>query len=193
MLIQNELAADRDLREIPEIESVVLEDDRKDYGRTPGANNIPQFLRNTIAIAATKDTNKNVARAFGVSAQEVSLLKNAKLPDSKDDHGKDKVNPHSTANEALREATGKDLERVRSEATSKLLMALDSITKERVNMMPKLTEVASFAESMSRIIERTSGRDGGGLSGEAKFVFIVPESRKVVADYKVIEVENSLD
>jgi hypothetical protein len=191
MLLVKELPAEKDIKDF----SVELKDDRLNPGRTDGSNNIPQFLRNTIAVAAQHDKNKNVARAFGVSAQEVSLLKNAKLPQSKDEFGRDVIDVNSPANTALREAVGDALAIVRQEATAKLLLSLRSITSERIAAIPKLSEVAHFAESMSRIIERAQPKtkDDGGIEKDVKFVFIVPETRKQLSDYKIIDVEQPLD
>lgn len=196
MLIQKELPKEIDLRhppELPDIEAVRLEDSRKNYGRTEGAANIPPFLRNTIAVAAHHDTNKNVARAFGISSQEVSLLKNAKIPDSKDEFGKDKVNPHSDINVGLRDAVEKDLLDVRQIATKNLLAALKSMTPERIQGVAKLNDIAHFADSMSRIVERTLPKSDAAGAADAKFIFIIPENRKAITDYPVIEIENSLE
>lgn len=195
MLIESKLPEDSDIR-IPvpqEINPVVLEDSRKDYGRTEGSTNIPPFLRNTIAVAAHHDSNKNVARAFGISKQEVSLLKNAKVPDSKDEFGKDRINPNSRINVDLREAVEKDLLDVRQIATKNLLTALKTMTPERIGAVAKLNDVAHFADSMSRIVERTLPKTDSAERSEAKFVFIIPENRKMLSDYPVIEIANSLE
>ena len=187
MLIVNDLPSER------QDFTVELADERKDYGRTQGASGIPPFLRNTIAIAAHEDKTSNVARAFGISPQEVSLIKHARLPDSKDEYGRDRQNPNSVANTEIKRVVKTHLEQARDIAAERLLDCLQSVTPERVKLLPKLTETMMVAESMARIIERTAPKTEIGREGDAKFVFIVPEHRRTVADYKVVEVEQPLD
>lgn len=187
MLISSDLPAEK------QDYTVELTDDRKEYGRTPGATGIPQFLRNTIAIAAHEDSRTNVAKAFSISPQEVSLIKHAKLPDSKDEFGKDRQNPDSEANTEIRSAVKSHLESARDIAASRLLDCLNSVTPERIKLLPKLHETMQVAESMSRIIERTTPKVEAGRENDAKFIFIVPETRRPVTDYKVIEVEQPLE
>lgn len=187
MLIQSEIPAEIDLRD-----GVVLEDSRKDYGRTEGANNIPAFLRNTIAVAAHRDSNKNVARAFGISKQEVSLIKNAKVPDGKDEYGKDRVNPNSEINQGIKEAVESDLLQVRVIATKKLLLALGNMTDDRIKLIPKMSEVAHVADTLSRIVERTIPKVDPAAAEAAKFIFIIPENRRSMSDYEIVTVDQPL-
>jgi hypothetical protein len=177
----------KDDEKVPEFDSQVkLEDERKDYGRTNGANNIPPFLRQTIAITAHHDTNKNVAKAFGVSPQEVSLLKNANLPDGKDEFGKDIKNKNSAENLAIKDAIETDLSKIRREATDKLMLSLGLLTQDKLSSITRVKDLAVVAETMSKIVDRTGPRSEN--TGDARIVFMVPRETKKLEDYNVIEV-----
>lgn len=190
MLIQDSLGTYEDFR-------VVLNDERKDYGRTTGSTEIPQFLKNTIAILANdpekKETNKDLAKSFGISSQEVSLIKRAALPDSKDDFGRDKKNPYSKTNTEIKTAVAGHLETVREIAAKRLLDCLGTVTQERIEKIPKLTDTMTVANGLAQIIEKTAPKTEIGREGDARFVFIVPETRKLVRDYEVVEVEQPLE
>lgn len=190
MLIQNDLANAENC-------VVVLRDERKDFGRTQGATEVPQFLKNTIAVLQnnpeTQGTNSSVARAFGISSQEVSLIKRARLPDSKDEFGRDVQNPDSQTNREIKSAVATNLESARETAAARLLDCLKSVTPERISLLPKLTDTMMVANGLAKIIESTSPKTDLGRDADARFVFIVPENRKVVRDYEVVEVEQTLD
>ena len=113
-------------------------------------------------------------------------------PDGKDDFGRDRVNPRSDINLGIKEAVEKDLLEVRSIATSKLLLALNSISDDRIKLLPKLTETVHVADTLSRIVERTIPKVDPAAAESAKFVFIIPEHRRSMQDYEIITVDQPL-
>lgn len=113
-------------------------------GRRTGDKNIPEVIRSIAGAAAHFDTLKNVSKEFGISLHHTHELKHGVITDYKgqDDNLVDEINtqlktPHDIALEKLTET-------------------LLAITPEKIAAITKVKELASIANNLSSVAERSA-------------------------------------
>ena len=149
-------------------------------GRSPNDNNVPDSLRKIIgeeSIESGRRSAVKLGNEFGISHDSVDAYANGSTSLATYNQPKPDLKNHLTLVK----------ERIANRASSKLISALDSITKEKL-ADTKPTEAAGIAKDMSVIIknmEPESDNDKLTHIGP-NFVFFSPR-QKSEADYEVID------
>lgn len=132
-------------------------------GRRQGDGNIPSIVRGVIGASARLDTLKNVSEEFGVSLHHAHELKHGVITDYK---GQD---------DELIEDINKQLKTPHDLAVDKLTETLLAITPEKISLVTKVKDLASIANSLSAVAERSAPvkKDSGNSEG-AKLIVYAP-------------------
>lgn len=127
---------------------------------------VPDSIRALVAEEAINGaSNKDTARAFGVSESSVSAYKNDATS----------TKSYNSPDEALKNANDLVRDDISSQARSKLLAALDHITDDKLSEA-KLRDVASVAASMSGIIKNMEP-NGPAVQNNTQVIVYKPRMR----------------
>lgn len=152
-------------------------EDMAQLGRGENNVRVPEIIREIVGETALVETGKNVADAFGISQSSVSAYK---------------IGAHSTSsyhqpNQELKDKQRNARERITTKARKRLLLALDSITPEKMNDV-KARDAAGIAKDMSAVIRNIEpAQDNNGP--QVQFVFYSPRPRSE-NDFEVIHVND---
>lgn len=148
-------------------------------GRGEGKLEVPESLREVIAEDALvngNDSAKELARAFDISDSSVSAYKNGATSTTTYNEGDKELKSHT---DAVRQKIG-------TKARARLLMAMNSITKDKLQDA-KLRDVASVANAMSNVIRNIEGPTDTG-NNQTNFIFYAPKTREESA-FEVINLK----
>jgi len=136
-------------------------------GRRPGDNNVPSALRQVIAeeaIVNGNDEANKLAEMFGVSKSSTSAYKN----------GATSTDSYNLPNEKLNLHVNNVKDRIKSKAQSRLIMALNEVTKDKL-IGAKLRDIAATAQVMSSIVKNLDDNgDSGRNINPANFILYAP-------------------
>jgi len=135
-------------------------------GRRNGDNNIPPALRQVIAEEAIVNGNgsgKELAELFGVSKSSVSAYKN----------GATSTDSYNLPDSKLKNHVNKVKDKIRGKAHSKLIMALNEVTKDKLQTA-KLRDIAATAQAMSSIVRNMDDVEGEGKINPNNFIIFAP-------------------
>lgn len=148
-------------------------------GRGP-AKEVPTELKKIISEEAIQGTPaKELSKAFGVSESSISAYKHDATSTATYNQPNDELKEH---NDAIRTD-------ILDKSRSKLLIALESITVDKLNDA-KARDAAGIAKDMSAIIknlEPETNRGGAGINQQ--FIFYAPKSKKET-DFETIELKD---
>jgi hypothetical protein len=154
--------------------------DKSVPGRSNGDNNVPDSLRKVIGEEAitTRAGGIELAKNFGISPPSVDAYKNgATSPAS-----------YNNPSPSLASHIDKVREKVTKKASNRLILALNSITSEKL-LEVKPRDAAGIAKDMSVIIKNMEPEsDLNTPKIGPNFVFYSPR-RKSEEDYEVIKVD----
>lgn len=145
-------------------------------GRTTGATQIPEFLRPIIGASTLLSGYKATQENFGVksSASLHSMANGKTYPE-----GKEIPELKSKVESIVGEAQEK--------AAEKLLSALGLLTEDKLERV-KPKDLSSIAADMSRIIEKTTPKQG--IQAGTQILIYAPKQQITEDKYEVIEVKN---
>jgi hypothetical protein len=161
-----------ELREAPKpipITSIITPAD-VNRGRKQGDNNVPNALRNTIAQVAVTEGRESaieMAKDFGISESSVAAYSNGATSTA---------SYHKTPNKPIVNAAKL---RVSTKARGKLLLALNSLTPEKMREA-KAVELSSIAKNMSGIVkdmEPPADKDKEQGENRPQFIVFAPVVR----------------
>ena len=141
-------------------------------GRTPDTKEVPEVIREAVALAAIKGegTAKEISEAFGVSSSSVSAYK---------------VGAHSTTsydspNESLLDSINGHKEKISKKARARLLSALNHITPDKLASI-KARDLAAIAKDMSAIISdmEPAVAVNQNQQNNVQFVFMAPRVQNI--------------
>lgn len=138
----------------------------------------PEIMREIIGDTAITESGRDVSEAFGISQSSVSAYK---------------VGAHSTSSynkpdQQLKENVNKKRYKISNKASNRLVMALDSITPEKLSEV-KVKDAASIAKDMSAVIKNMEPDHGRENGPAVQFVFFSPR-QKTESDYEIIHVND---
>ena len=136
-------------------------------GRSEGDTNVPDSLRKIIgeeSVIEGRSSALNLARRFGISPSSVSAYNNGSTSTSSMDESPNK--PH------LIDAK----ERVSKRARTKLILALNSLTSQKIEDS-KARDIAGIAKDMSAIIKNMEPNSDKSIeiNNKPQFVFYAPQ------------------
>lgn len=137
-------------------------------GRGDGNLEVPDSLRKVIgedAIENGNDSAKDLTRAFSISDSSLSAYKN----------GATSTTTYNEGNKDLKNHTDAVRKRIGQKARSRLIMAMNSITKDKLESA-KLRDVASVANAMSNVIRNLEGPTDQG-NNQTNFIFYAPKTK----------------
>lgn len=149
-------------------------------GRKQGDLEVPQQLREIIAIEAQALPAAEVARAFNVSESTVNDYKK----------GYTRSVGGRSENESIRSAINQTLEPVREKALDRLMSAMNLISDEVLSDEPKKAlQLAQTAANLSRVMDKAMPKEAPEDTAKAGVQLIVfaPTLRQE-EHYEVIEV-----
>jgi hypothetical protein len=141
-------------------------------GRTPGAKNTPDILFPIIGAAARISGTVETAKAFGISPNSVSAIKNygRKSYETPVVPGmKDKINELS--------------EQAQEKAIDRMVRAISCITDSKLENA-KISDLSSVAANMARVVEKTTPKTGENTG--LRIVILAP-SMRTSDSYEVLD------
>jgi predicted transcriptional regulator len=150
-----------------------IEISKIERGRGQGNNEVPAPMREIIAEDAILSGNGRLGELLGVSRQSINAYKNGSTS-------------LATYNKKGR-VTARD--RIANKATSKVLMALEQITQEKMEEVKEVKDLASIAKDMSVIVDKLapSKRESDEKTPQVHVHLYGPHQKKI-EDYEVIDV-----
>lgn len=139
---------------------------------------VPDSLRKVIAddvLEGNRKSGLELARAFDISSSSVSAYA----------HGSTSTASYNEPNPELSNHVNQTRERIATKARSRLLSALNSITKEKLEAT-KPGEAADVAKDMSVILRNIEPEKDNRTIGP-NYIFMVPRQKKE-SDYEVLVV-----
>lgn len=139
---------------------------------------VPEVVREIIGTDAIENGNnsaKALARAFGVSDSSVSAYK----------HSATSTASYHNPDSNLKDANNSIKEKIATKARNRLKMALNNITKEKLESA-KLRDIAAVATSMASVIKQMEG-DADDTQKQTNFIFYAPRPREE-SHYEMITV-----
>jgi hypothetical protein len=141
-----------------------------------GEENLSPFMREVISSAASLDTAKNTALAFGVSQAHAHNLKHGIVTRPK---GKD---------ESLIKGRNKTLEDIHTKASDLVMQTLGLITPEKLKEVEKAKDLTAIAKDLSSVVEKTSPDPNKNRSNTNNILVYAPQMTNL-PDFDVIDVE----
>jgi len=136
-------------------------------GRRPGDNNVPPALRKVIAEEALTNGNgeaNKLAELFGVSKSSVSAYKN----------GATSTDSYNLPDSKLVNHVNEVKNKIRGKAQSKLIMALNEVTKDKLQSS-KLRDIVATAQAMSSVVRNLDeDSDSGKHINPNNFIIFAP-------------------
>lgn len=151
-------------------------------GRLKGAVTIPDPLKIIVGACAQVDTNKQVAKTFGLHPQTVSNIANGKRNNNRDTIDLD-------LRDKIHRASGAAIETARDLALARLMTSLNLITEDKLEDV-KAIDLSTIARNMSAIHEKLGPKDTNVIQGNV--IFYTPSQAKE-SDYGVIEISANSD
>lgn len=140
-------------------------------GRRAGDNNVPPALREIIAETAIEEGNgagNELASLFGISKSSVSAYKN----------GATSTDSYHSPDAKLVKKTNEVREKIKGKAQSKLILALNEVTKDKL-ADAKLRDIAATAQAMSAIVKNMDDNSDSGKHIPANFVIFAPYEKHI--------------
>lgn len=137
-------------------------------GRGIGNTEVPDSLRKVIgedALVNGRESGQDLARAVGISDSSLSAYTK----------GATSTASYNNPDKDLKQHTDAVRNRISSKARARLLMAMGSITKDKLDSA-KLRDVASVANAMSNVIRNMEGPSDNG-NNQTNFIFYAPKTR----------------
>lgn len=145
---------------------------KKNGGRTAGATQIPDCVRDLIAI--TDGRGKDIGEAFEVDDSSVSEIKKGLVGGSLD------KNLQVVGRKASREDNAHEA------ALDVLMTSLSALQPKLVDPDLKAKDLSRIASDMSNIVGKIRGEDRAGVTNNTQVILIAPPQRKL-EKYEVIE------
>ena len=138
---------------------------------------VPTELKKVIAEEAIQGTPaRDLSELFKVSPSSISAYKNDATSTAS----------YNQPNTELKESNDRVREVILDGARGKILLALESITPEKISET-KARDAAGIAKDMSAIIKNLEpNRDEGGSRLNQQFIFYAPKAKQE-SDFEVIE------
>jgi len=134
-------------------------------GRSDGDNNVPSSLRKIIGETSEIDgraSAKELARAFNISDSSISAYAN----------GSTSTKSYHNRERAILDHINKRKLKISNRASTKLMVALDAITDEKLNNA-KLRDIASVASACSAVIRNMEPEPSKMINQNEGVQFIV--------------------
>ncbi len=142
-----------------------------------GRTEAPESLRKVIGEEGVKGaSNESLTRMFDVSQSSVSAYKN----------GATSTTTYNKPNEELDKHIAVERESISKTARQKMILALESITEEKI-VNSKLQVASQVAKDMSSIIKNIEPHREEGMN--VSFQFYAPPMKQI-NDYNVIDVKD---
>jgi len=170
------LQSDRDKNKDSAPAAVII--DKETPGRNNGDKNVPREIQKVIAEEHTVNGRKSavaLAESFGISHEQVDAYKN----------GATSTSSYNKPNPDLKAHLDKVRSNITGKASSRLLLALDSITNKKLEET-KPRDAAGIAKDMSVIIRNMEPEVSSTHIGP-NFVFYSPVMKKE-KDFDVIDI-----
>jgi len=152
-------------------------------GRRPGDNNVPSALREVIAEEALINGNgeaNKLAEMFGVSKSSVSAYKN----------GATSTDSYNLPNDKLNNKVNEVKSKIRGKAQSKLIMALNEVTKDKLQAS-KLRDIVATAQAMSAVVKNLDDpSDNEGRINPNNFIIFAPYI-KTEAEFRTVVINEA--
>jgi hypothetical protein len=174
-----ELSTNKDLGLSDETRaSIVTSLDLFKKGRPQGRLEIPNSIRSLVAEEAICGASPDeISKSFGVSKSSISAYKNDATSTAS----------YDTPNKELKEKNDEVREDISGRARSKLIMALDAITEEKIGAA-KVRDIASIAQSMSGIVKNLEPAVPQHITNNNQVVVYRPKQNEL-EDFEVITVK----
>lgn len=141
-------------------------------GRKEGDNNVPDSLRKIIGEDALENGSHSanaLANSFGISSSSVSAYKN----------GATSTASYERPSPELAKHLDKTRERIIKRATTKLDLALEEITSEKLSAA-KLSEISTVARNMAAIVkDMTPDENKPSATQNNQFILMAPDITKL--------------
>jgi predicted transcriptional regulator len=138
-------------------------------GRGEDKLEVPDSLRKVIgedALVNGNDSAKDIANAMSISDSSVSAYKN----------GSTSTKSYNEPDKDLKQHTDTIRNRISSKARGRLLMAMNSITKDKLDNA-KMRDVAAIANAMSSVIRNLEPPVNEG-NNQTNFIFYAPKPKE---------------
>lgn len=180
MGIVNDLELEQEINRLNKVPKVITPQlINPESGRGKGNIQVPESLRKIIGETNVLDGRQEaltIAKEFGVSPSSVSAYANG---------------ANSTASYRnptdIKSFIDKSRKRIQNKARSKLFMALEQITEEKL-AEAKLRDVSGVARDMSSIIRDTEPKTENGISINGSKVIVYRPRMREEEDYETIAV-----